>query len=75
MRYDEPDTLPYSIRPFCPMSADGGQGVRFWLLSVHEPVKRCHDLTTRMVETRGFRRDIELDGWPLDSNHPVYRTR
>ena len=24
-RYDEPETLPYSIRPFCPMSADGGQ--------------------------------------------------
>ena len=23
--YDEPETLPYSIRPFCPMSADGGQ--------------------------------------------------
>jgi hypothetical protein len=21
-RYDEPETLPYSIRPFCPMSAD-----------------------------------------------------
>ena len=37
--------------------------------------KRCHDFTTRMVETRGFRRDIELDGWPLDFNHPVYRTR
>jgi hypothetical protein len=24
-RYDEPETLPYSIRPFCPMSADAGQ--------------------------------------------------
>src|SRR3954453_6003287 len=23
-RYDEPETLPYSIPPFCPMSADGG---------------------------------------------------
>ena len=26
-RYDEPETLPYSIRPFCPMSAVGGQGL------------------------------------------------
>jgi hypothetical protein len=26
-RYDEPETLPYSIRPFCPMSADGGHGM------------------------------------------------
>ena len=25
-RYDEPETLPYSIRPFCPMSADAGSG-------------------------------------------------
>jgi hypothetical protein len=27
-RYDEPETLPYSIRPFCPMSADAGQPPR-----------------------------------------------
>src|SRR3954454_21480 len=26
-RYDEPETLPYSIHPVCPMSADGGQGI------------------------------------------------
>ena len=25
-RYDEPETLPSSIHPFCPISADGGQG-------------------------------------------------
>ena len=24
-----PETLPYSIRPFCPMSADGGQRLMF----------------------------------------------
>ena len=35
--------------------------------------KRCHDSTKRMIETRGFRPDIGLDGWPLDPNHPVYR--
>jgi hypothetical protein len=29
-RYDEPETLPYSIRPFCPMSADGGQSAIKW---------------------------------------------
>src|SRR4051812_43077711 len=27
-RYDEPETLPYSIHPVCPMSADGGHGRR-----------------------------------------------
>jgi hypothetical protein len=37
-RYDEPETLPYSIRPFCPMSADGGHATteiaRFWGLGL-----------------------------------------
>jgi hypothetical protein len=27
-RYDEPETLPYSIHPVCPMSPDGGQSTR-----------------------------------------------
>jgi hypothetical protein len=39
-RYDEPETLPYSINPLCPISADGGhytQGREF-LLRLHCPV-------------------------------------
>jgi hypothetical protein len=27
------------------------------------------------VETRGFRADVGIDGWPLDPNHPVCRAR
>jgi hypothetical protein len=30
-RYDEPETLPYSIHPVCPMSADGGQSAEIIL--------------------------------------------
>ena len=48
---------------------------KFWLGPFMSLCKRCHDSTKRMVETRGFRPDIGLDGWPLDPNHPVYRTR
>jgi 5-methylcytosine-specific restriction enzyme A len=34
--------------------------------------KRCHDSAKRFVETRGYRPDVGLDGWPLDPRHPVY---
>jgi hypothetical protein len=40
-RYDEPETLPYSIRPFCPMSADGGHGHH-----VADIVHACSDSVT-----------------------------
>ena len=29
----------------------------------------------RFVELRGFRPDIDADGWPGDRKHPVYRER
>ena len=45
---------------------------KFWLGPFQSLCKRCHDSTKRLVETRGFRPDIGLDGWPLDPRHPVY---
>src|SRR3954463_354922 len=36
-RYDEPETLPYSIRPFCPMSADCVSACNFDPLSGVRP--------------------------------------
>ena len=45
---------------------------KFWLGPFQSLCKRCHDSTKRFVETRGFRPDIGLDGWPLDPRHPVY---
>ena len=37
--------------------------------------KPCHDSAKRFVETRGYRPDGGLDGWPLDPNHPANRAR
>jgi hypothetical protein len=31
------------------------------------------DSGKRFVETRGYRYDVVLDGWPVDPAHPVYR--
>src|SRR5262249_38280064 len=46
---------------------------KFWLGPFMSLCKRCHDSTKRLVEMRGFRPDVGLDGWPLDPRHPAYR--
>jgi hypothetical protein len=33
----------------------------------------CHNSTKRQVELRGYRLDIEVDGYPTDPNHPFNR--
>jgi 5-methylcytosine-specific restriction enzyme A len=48
---------------------------KFWLGPFRSLCKRCHDSAKKFAEARGYRPDIGLDGWPLDPNHPVYRTR
>jgi 5-methylcytosine-specific restriction enzyme A len=35
---------------------------KFWLGSFQSLCKQCHDSTKRLVERRGFRPDIDLDG-------------
>ena len=47
---------------------------KFWLGPFQSLCKRCHDLAKKFVESRGYRSDIGLNGWPLD-HHPLYRTR
>jgi 5-methylcytosine-specific restriction enzyme A len=44
-----------------------------WCGELQSLCKPCHDRTKRMIELRGYRTDIGLDGYPLDPNHPVYR--
>jgi 5-methylcytosine-specific restriction protein A len=46
---------------------------KFWLGPFQSLCKSCHDSTKRLVETRGFRPDIGLDGWPIDPRHPCYQ--
>ena len=46
---------------------------KFWLGKLQSLCKTCHDGAKREIELHGYRRDIGLDGYPLDPNHPVYR--
>ena len=39
---------------------------KFWLGPLQSLCKRCHDSTKRLVETRGFRPDVGINGWPID---------
>ena len=36
---------------------------------------QCHNIITGQIEPYGFTTDIGLDGWPIDSNHPVYNSQ
>ena len=53
----------------------GGDVNKFWLGPFQSLCKPCHDSAKRFVETRGYRPDVGLDGWPLDPNHPANRAR
>jgi 5-methylcytosine-specific restriction protein A len=46
---------------------------KFWTGKLQSLCKHCHDSTKRLIEQRGYRPDIGLDGYPLDPNHPCYR--
>ena len=35
----------------------------------------CHNVITGMDEQHGYSNDIGVDGWPIDSRHPVYAHR
>jgi 5-methylcytosine-specific restriction protein A len=54
----EPATVCDHIEPH------HGDANKFWLGPFH--CKPCHDSAKRFVETRGYRPDGGLDGWPLD---------
>jgi 5-methylcytosine-specific restriction endonuclease McrA len=35
--------------------------------------EHCHNSTKRQIELRGYRRDVGIDGYPTDLNHPFNR--
>jgi 5-methylcytosine-specific restriction protein A len=45
---------------------------KFWLGELQSLCLQCHNVTKADIERLGYRRDIGLDGWPLDKRHPVY---
>jgi 5-methylcytosine-specific restriction protein A len=51
----------------------GGDRTKFFTGALQSLCEHCHNRTKKQIETRGYRLDIGLDGWPLDSGHPVYR--
>ena len=47
----------------------------FWLTPLQSLCFACHNAKTGFEDKHGFRRDIGLDGMPIDERHPVYRPR
>lgn len=33
--------------------------------------KQCHDMVKQRIEIKGYSDNIGVDGWPIDSNHPL----
>ena len=46
---------------------------KFWLGGLQSLCDPCHKSTKAFLELNGYRKDIGLDGWPLDPRHPCYR--
>jgi 5-methylcytosine-specific restriction protein A len=49
-----------------------GDRMKFFTGPFQSLCKRCHDSAKKQIELHGYRKDIGLDGWPLDKNHPCY---
>lgn len=47
----------------------------FWHGKLESTCKPCHDAAIQRAELEGFRRDVDLDGWPVDPNHPFNRKK
>jgi 5-methylcytosine-specific restriction endonuclease McrA len=50
-----------------------GNWTLFWTGPLQSLCKQCHDREKRYTQGHGYRRDIGLDGWPVDPNHPANR--
>jgi 5-methylcytosine-specific restriction endonuclease McrA len=52
-----------------------GDWNKFVLGAVQSLCSHCHESTKKEIEQRGFARDVGLDGWPIDPNHPANQPR
>ena len=48
---------------------------KFWGGELASLCKPCHSADKQFQENKGFRRDVGLDGWPIDPNHFAYGGR
>ena len=51
-----------------------GDPILFWTGKVQSLCESCHSGSKRFFEHRGWSDEIGLDGFPVDRNHPFYRT-
>jgi 5-methylcytosine-specific restriction protein A len=65
----EPATIVDHVEPH------HGDEIKFWYGKLQSLCDPHHKSTKHFQETRGFRKDIGFDGWPIDDNHPVYTGR
>jgi 5-methylcytosine-specific restriction protein A len=52
-----------------------GDSNLFWFGELQSLCAHCHSSRKKQQETHGYQRDIGLDGWPTDPNHPANRLR
>src|SRR5215471_969310 len=55
------------------VTPDRGDWNAFVLGELQSLCEPCHKSTKRQIELRGYRTDIGIDGYPIDSNHPFNR--
>ena len=45
----------------------------FYFGELQSLCQHCHSSRKKQLETYGYQRDVGIDGWPIDPNHPANR--
>jgi 5-methylcytosine-specific restriction protein A len=51
-----------------------GNSVLFYEGKLQSLCYLCHNSTKQQIEKKGYSNAIGVDGWPIDTRHPFYRT-
>jgi 5-methylcytosine-specific restriction endonuclease McrA len=62
-----PAVVADHVEPHC------GDFNKFKLGALQSLCKQCHYREKRIIERRGYSLDTDVDGYPLDRNHPAYK--
>ena len=47
----------------------------FYFGELQSLCQHCHSSRKKQLETYGYQRDVGVDGWPIDPNHPANKPR
>ena len=47
----------------------------FYFGELQSLCQHCHSSRKKQLETYGYQRDVGVDGWPIDPNHPANKSR